>query len=77
MPNRPGDFEGASAYGPLDMAGNVWEWHDSPYEADQPYRVVRGGSFIDEARGLRSAFRSRVDPDDRDYFVGFRCARDP
>jgi formylglycine-generating enzyme required for sulfatase activity len=70
MPNRPGDFEGASAYGPLDMAGNVWEWHDSPYEADQPYRVVRGGSFVDGARFLRSAIRDRLAPGVRNYFVG-------
>jgi formylglycine-generating enzyme required for sulfatase activity len=49
---------GASPYGALDMAGNVWEWTDSwylPYPGNkrsnpnygQLYRIVRGGSWFD------------------------------
>jgi len=38
-------------------------------------RVVRGGSWDDEARGCRAAFRGRVEPDNRNSFLGFRPAR--
>jgi iron(II)-dependent oxidoreductase len=81
---------GASWVGALDMAGNVFEWVSSLY-ARYPYaagdgredpndttrpRVYRGGrySYLDFAAS--SATRFRMYPPDRDWFVGFRCARD-
>jgi formylglycine-generating enzyme required for sulfatase activity len=36
------------------------------------YRVVRGGSWVDEGRGCRSAFRFRAMPHDGYQIVGFR-----
>jgi hypothetical protein len=42
-------------------------------EADA--RVVRGGSFLDEPAQLRSAARSRAQPDARHAGIGFRVAR--
>lgn len=81
---------GASWVGALDMSGNVYEWTSSIY-ARYPYdatdgredqtdltspRVYRGGiqSYIDYGAG--TAIRFRLPPDGRDWFLGFRCARD-
>jgi formylglycine-generating enzyme required for sulfatase activity len=80
--------KGASLYGALNMAGNVWQWvadwYDENYYASSPsinplgpssglYRVDRGGSWNFEA--IPSARRGALNPDDRRYNIGFRCAR--
>ncbi|HSO13080.1 MAG TPA: formylglycine-generating enzyme family protein [Anaerolineales bacterium] len=73
---------GASIYGALDMAGNVWEyvndWYSETYYFNSPtsnplgpesgqYRVVRGGSWFDWDDVVRSTFRSWVTPVGGDY----------
>jgi formylglycine-generating enzyme required for sulfatase activity len=37
-------------------------------------RVVRGGSFLHDANGLRCSYRSPLHPGARDHYVGFRVA---
>ena len=83
---------GASMYGVMDMAGNVWEWVNDWYGANyysispstNPqgpdsglYKVVRGGSWSYTNRALRVAHRGVSYPSDRYYFSGFRCATSP
>ena len=50
-------------------------WIDSEGENSSRFRVVRGGSWYDLPRYLRSADRIRVEPDFRDDILGFRVAR--
>ena len=53
---------GASPYGALDMAGNVWQWTSSNYggidASIASLRVLRGGSWnIINPDNFRSAYR--------------------
>jgi formylglycine-generating enzyme required for sulfatase activity len=83
---------GASQYGALDMAGNVWEWvndwHSSTYYSQSPYanppgpetgasKVLRGGSFGNDWSYLRVAYRTNTTPSIGTALVGFRCLSAP
>jgi eukaryotic-like serine/threonine-protein kinase len=84
---------GASPYGTLDMAGNVWEWVNdwwqSNYYSVTPgsnppgpdtgtYKGLRGGSWYDVVDyPLRAAMRGDHLPTDRYNNIGFRCAAAP
>ena len=79
---------GASPYGALDMAGNVWEWVNDTYASDyyasspnanpqgptsQGVKVLRGGSWFFTVRGSRARDRGAL-ADFRGDTRGFRCA---
>ncbi len=83
---------GASFYGAMDMAGNVWEWVNDWFQADyykfSPYKnpmgpdssyanVIRGGGWETLGTTIRVANRYIPYPVDRKPEIGFRCATSP
>ena len=78
----------ANAWGLHDMLGNLWElvgdWLDE-YPSDpvtdprgpwlSPYRAARGGSWYNNARGVRSAIRNSYEPGYIYSDIGFRLVR--
>jgi formylglycine-generating enzyme required for sulfatase activity len=83
---------GASPYGALDMAGNVWEWVNDWYQydyysvsppSDPPgpdsgtSKVIRGGGWNIIWFYLRVAFHGSYNPDSPDGNFGIRCGLSP
>lgn len=68
---------GDSPYGLTDSAGNVWEWCAEWYDAEETQRVLRGGSFFDDALNTRCTCRNRGNPSVHLVSCGFRVILRP
>ena len=72
-----------------NMLGNVWEWVWDGYSgyssgsvldpkiSEGSGRVLRGGSWFGQARGVRAAYRLWDGPGNRGSGLGFRLSRGP
>lgn len=81
---------GRSFYGCHQMVGDAWEWTASELEPAAPgggpgllapragkgEHVLRGGSWATPAQVAHAELRRLEAPHRRDFFAGFRCARD-
>ncbi len=81
-----------NAFGLYDMHGNVWEWVEDCWhnnyegapsdgsawttDCDESFPVLRGGSWGDDPRRLRSALRYWYWPSYRYLNIGFRLVQD-
>ncbi|MBI5587990.1 MAG: SUMF1/EgtB/PvdO family nonheme iron enzyme [Deltaproteobacteria bacterium] len=78
-----------NALGLYDMSGNAWEWTEDyfdfdyyqvsprkdPYGPDMSYwKVIRGGSYVEDPYKIRTTFRYAVESPSRLRNVGFRLA---
>jgi len=66
--------KGQADCGALDLSGNVWEWCENWHDADEKYRGLRGGSWINnDPANLSCAYRNHNHPGNRNNNLGFRC----
>jgi len=87
-PFHPVGEKGHNIFGLYDMHGNVWEWCEDDWHNDYEdapadgsawvknprggARVLRGGSWVSNARCCRSAYRNMSQPEYRSGSSGFR-----
>jgi len=73
---------GVSVDGVYDLAGNVWEWCANEFSNPRKLastgdatRVLRGGSWVNGPKNLRTTARDEQRPEFRGYQTGLRVCR--
>jgi formylglycine-generating enzyme required for sulfatase activity len=68
-------------WGLYDMGGLLWEWcsdgKSDPVGPERGAHLIRGGSWVGDARNCRAASRNSDDAGSRVSYIGFRVACSP
>ena len=64
-----------SAFGVVDLAGNVAEWTAARWSSDIADKVVKGGAADQAYYTSRCAARANQSADSKNGSIGFRCCK--